>query len=277
MKRILDIVDASNGFMKRGSDLPVGANGEGAEELIERTNNFLQQIPDSAFSYILCKLDTHFGIEYGLSPESGPFPNIHCEYDTEGWRLAIDPSLSSLSIPVYYMTKNAFDMWGDNPVPMDDLLRHHGVDDFEDLPFNSGREKRAYENLFHVTTDSECLLPGTPRDEFLADIGPDTEVVLIGVASNFCDADAMIGYLERGARVTVLDDLVKGIPMGPEGRAALLEIEGIDRTEGGTMREVFETDRFAPYVQSGQLRLTTSDAFLLGLKRGCDTAPDFRK
>lgn len=276
MKRILDIVDDSNGFMKKGSDLPVGDNQEGAEELIERTNWFFSQLPAGAFDMALFKLDTHFGIEYGLSPESGPFPNIHCEYDTDGWRLAVDPALINQTIPVFYMTKNAFDMWGSNPVSLKALLAHHGVDSFEKLPFKSENEMLAYENLFHVTRDPQCLEPGSHRDDFLEDVDADTEVVLIGVASNFCDADAMIGYLERGATVTVLDDLVKGIPMGVEGRKALLDIEGIDRTEGGTMHEVFKTERFAPYVEAGKLRLSTSGDFLLQLKRERDTAPDFK-
>lgn len=261
-KRILDVVDDSNGFMKAGNDLPVGTNQEGAEEIIEPTNQFLSQIPEGTFDFALFKLDTHFGIEYPLSPESTPFPNIHCEYGTDGWQLAVNPDLVDHSIPVFYMTKNTFDMWGTNPIPMDKLLEHHGVSSFDELPFKSDEEKRAYQNLYQVTEDPACLEAGVHRDEFLSQVGSETEVVLIGVASNFCDADAMFGYLERGATVTVLNDLVKGIPLGPEGRTGLLEIEGIDRTEGGTIEEVLTTDRFAPYVASGKLRLETSADFL---------------
>lgn len=258
IKRILDVVDNSNGFMKAGSDLPVGANQEGAEELIAPTNQFFSQIPEGAFDFVLIKLDTHFKIEYELSPESTPFPNIHCEYGTEGWQLAVDPELIVESIPLHYLTKNTFDMWGENPVEMDKLLSHHGVSSFDDLPFVNAEEKLAYENLYHVTEDPECLEPGIHRDKFLQDVNAETEVVLIGVASNFCNADALLGYLERGATVTVLNDLVKGIPLGPEGRAGLLDLTGVDRTENGTMEEVFKTDLFAPYVRSGQLRMEHS-------------------
>lgn len=260
-KRILDVVDDSNGFIKAGNDLPVGADQEGAEEIVTPTNDFLSAIPAGTFDFVIFKLDTHFEVEYGLSPEAEAFP-LHCEYDSDGWDLAVDPELIEETTPVYYMTKNTFNMWGDNPVPMDTLLAHHNVASFDDLPFKSETEKQAYQNLFTVTEDPACLKDGVPRDDFFAHVGPETEVVLIGVASNFCDADAMFGYLERGAKVTVLSDLVKGIPLGPEGREFLLGAEGIDRTEGGTMEEVLKTDRFAPYVESGKLRLVTSEDYL---------------
>jgi nicotinamidase-related amidase len=274
-KRILDIVDDSNGFMKAGNDLPVGADQEGAEELIKPTNSFFSSLPKGAFDFALFKLDTHFSVEYDLSPESGPFPDIHCEYATDGWQLAVDPDLIDESIPVFYMSKNTFDMWGSNPVPEEQLLGHHGVSKFDDLPFKSEKEKKAYLNLYQVTEDPECLEPGVDRDEFMDLVDENTEVVLIGVASNFCDADAMLGYLERGASVTVLRDLVKGIPLGPEGRKGLLEVEGVDRTAGGTIEEVIATDRFAPYVASGKLTLENSADYLKKLQPP-QSAPDLK-
>lgn len=261
MKRILDIVDASKGFMKQGCDLPIGANQEGAEELIAPTNELLAALKPGSVDVVLFKLDTHFGVEYPLTEESKSFP-LHSEYGTEGWELAVDPSLVDEKIPVRFMTKNTFDMWDSNPVALDDLLAHHGVNSFEKLPFKRDEERAVYKNLFHVTDDPRCIKPGVPRDEFLKDVGPGTEVVLCGVASNFCDADAMYGYLVRGAQVTVLRDLVKGIPIGEGLRQTLLEVEGIDRTVGGTIEEVLETERFRPFVEAGLLRLETSAEFL---------------
>ena len=266
IRRILDVVDVSNGFMRKGNDLPVGPDQEGAEKLIMPMNHFFMQIPEGTIDFALFKLDTHFEVEYDLSPESGPFPNIHCAYGTDGWKLSVNPDCLNPSIPVYYMTKNTFDMWGENPVPLDDLLKHHNVESFDELPFNSEDEKKAYQNLYNITQDPACLKPGPHRDEFLSNIGPETEIVLIGVASNFCDADAMFGYLERGAQVTVLSNLCKGIPLGPEGREALLDAEGIDRTENGTMQEVLETERFRPFVESGQLRMEHSEDYINRLR-----------
>jgi nicotinamidase-related amidase len=262
-KRILDVVDNSYGFIKKGCDLPVGANGSGAEEIIEPTNDFFSQITPKTFDFAVFKLDTHFSIEYALSPESVPFPNIHCEYGTEGWTLAVDPDLIEPSTPVFFMAKNTFDMWGDNPIAERQLLSYHKATNFDDLPFKSADEKVAYKNLYHVTNDPVCLEQGIHRDEFFEGVDEETEVVMIGVATNFCDADAIYGYLQRSATVTVLENLVKGIPLGAEGRKAILELSGIDRTENGTVDELFATDRFRLFVESGKLRKETSADFLL--------------
>jgi nicotinamidase/pyrazinamidase len=251
--------------MKQGSDLPVGTNQEGAEELLPPLLHFFKSIPKGAFDCALLKLDTHFEIEYRLSPESQAFPNIHCGYGTDGWRLSFDPSVLQNVMPTYFMIKNTFDMWGKNPVPIETLLLHHKVGNLQDLPFKSDDERRAYQNLYHATKDPACLKTGIFRDEFLKTVGPDTEVIMAGVASNFCVADAIMGYLQRGAKVVALKDLVKGIPLGVEGQQALLDLTGIDRTQGGTIEEVLKTDRFAPYVQSGQFTLKTSLDFLTEL------------
>lgn len=257
MNRILDIVDLTRGFVEQGSDLPVGENREGAKEIIPNLNRFIHAIPPGYFDCALIKLDTHFSIEYGLSPESQAFPNIHCEYGTDGWKLSFDPSPLKGKTPTYFMTKNTFDMWGTNPVPLEALLAHHKQKTLEALPFKSDEERRAYQNLFHVTPDPACLDRGIHRDEFLKSIGPNTEVIMAGVASNFCVADAMMGYLERGAKVIVLKDLVKGIPLGKEGQKALMELTGIDRTQSGTIEDVLKTTRFTPFA-AGQLILKSS-------------------
>lgn len=260
-KRILLIVDALNGFMMKGCDLPVGANQEGAEELIPRMDSTHSKIRSGTFDYALVLKDTHFDLEYALSPESGPFPGIHCEYGTYGWQDSFNVNLIE-GTPVFYMAKNVFNMWGENPVSVEKLCEHHGVSDFSELPFKSAAERQVYQNLFNVTDDPECRDSGVPRDEFLSGVGENTEIAVEGVATNFCDADAIYGFLTRGATVVVLSDLVKGIPMGQEGREALLAIEGIDRTVNGTIEELFATDRFVPFVAAGKLRAETSDEYL---------------
>ncbi len=252
LKRVLDVVDDQIGFMKAGSDLPV----PGAEDIIEPTNDFFQQVRPGTFDFALFKYDTHFSGEYPHSPESVPFPNIHCEFGTPGWGLAVDPSLLAGKTPVYYMSKNTFDMWGANPIGKE-----------KTVPFKNADEQAAYANLHKVTTDPSCLKPGIPRDEFLKNVGLGTEVVLIGVASNFCDFDAMLGYLERGATVTVLEDLVRGIPHGPDAQKFLLDLTGFDRTATGEMSDVLKTAHFKKYVDSGQLRLETSASFLQRAQR----------
>lgn len=247
MKRLLHCVDFNNDFMCADGALSV----PGAEALIPAVNQFFENVKEGAFDAALFTYDSHFSGEYPFSPESIPFPNIHCEYGTRGWQLAVKPGLLAGKMPVSYMTKNVFDMWGSNPVDADKRIE-----------FKNEEERQAYRNLFHVTDDPDCLKPGMPRDEFLKDVGPDTDVVLVGVASNFCDADAMLGYLKKGANVTVLSDLVRGIPLGSEGQKAILNDTGIDRTATGDICDVLKTDRFRPYVENGQLRVETAADFL---------------
>jgi nicotinamidase-related amidase len=246
--RIFHGVDYNNDFMQKDGALHVG----GADALIDRTNDFLRKVKQDTFDFAVFTYDTHFEEEYELSPEHIPFPNIHCPYGERGWQLAVDPELLEKSLPIYYMSKNVFDAWGSNPVGREDEL------------FTDETRKAAYRNLFHMTDDPQCLDEGQPRDKFMDenDVGPDTEVVLAGVASNFCDADAMLGYLKRGCTVTVLEDLVRGIAWGPDAQAAELARSGVDRTATGDICDVLKTSLFAPYVAAGKLRLENSADFL---------------
>ena len=76
------------------------------------------------------------------------------------------------------------------------------------------------------------------------------------MASDYCVHDAMLGYLKRGCRVTVLSDLVQGIGTDVPGRAATGQIE-----------DVLKLPVFAPYVASGKLRLSSSDDYLKSLRQ----------
>ena len=86
-----------------------------------------------------------------------------------------------------------------------------------------------------------------PTEEF--------KVTLIGVASDFCVDDAVLGYLKRGAEVEVVEDLVAGIGTPVP-----------DRSATGNIRDVIQLPRFQPYVASGKLRLTTAENVLKGLQ-----------
>src|SRR5690606_6957301 len=95
---------------------------------------------------------------------------------------------------------------------------------------------------FYYSQDINTLKPGVHRDEFLKDIGSDTEVVIAGVASDYCVKQAIVGYLERGAQVVVMQDLVKGI--------------------GAQIEEVAQSPELKLYYASGQLRLQSSEDYL---------------
>jgi hypothetical protein len=105
-KHILDIVDMQFDFTKKNGKLPV----PWADALNDKAND--------------CKA----------------FPHIHCEHGTQGWELSVDAGLLKGKMPVWYMAKNVFDMWNQNPVK-----------DQSKLKFNNDNEAKAYANLFHVT------------------------------------------------------------------------------------------------------------------------------
>lgn len=170
----------------------------GSEDLIVRTNEFLRAVKDGIFDFTFIIMDTHFPEEYSRTEESKMFP-IHCEYGTDDWELAIDVC----DLPNrYYLTKNQFNMWSERRLP--------------DIPFQDMKRKSAYDNLFSFVDDIIEPTMVVTRDEFITGISPgnDTaniDVVLIGVASDYCNYYSMEGWLQGGASVTIIDDLTKGI------------------------------------------------------------------
>jgi len=235
-KRILDIVDMQNDFMMPDGALYVPK----AEKIIPLAKSFLGSLGQHMFDFVLMKSDTHFPETYGKNPESQQFPN-HCMFSTWGWKAAV-PLPACFPIPVYKMNKNVFDMWARQP-------------QIKNVKFQDDEAAHAYKNLFNIVS---CKGQSTPRDSFLHDknVGPDTEVVVMGVASDYCVHDAIAGYLKKGCKVTVLRDMVCGIGTDVPGRA-----------KSGHIDEVLKLDAFREYVQSGQLRTITSSALMREIKK----------
>ncbi|MGM0422755.1 MAG: isochorismatase family protein [Pseudomonadota bacterium] len=230
VKRILDIVDMQNDFMQPDGALYVS----GAEQIIPKANRFLAALQAKDFDLVLLKFDTHFSETYDQNPESKMFPP-HCLFNSKGWDLAIDlPADLPAKIPTYRMNKNVFDMWAAQP----DLNSHFRND------FNA----RAYKNLFTAQRWPQED-PAAKRDDFMDrfKIGKDTEVVMMGVAADFCVKDAILGYLKRGARVTVLEDMVQGI--------------------ADDIKAVVQSEDLKKYTRTGQLRVTTSTQYKLDMDK----------
>lgn len=248
IKRLLDIVDDQDGFMIPNSDLPV----TDADKIIPPTNSFLASLQPTDIDAALVKYDTHFPGEYPFSPESVPFPNIHCAYGTAGWQLAIDLDQINSDIPVFHMMKNEFDMWGSNPT---------GVDR-DKIVFSDQAEENAYNSLFTIKSDVHAAQPGASRDEWMTrNIDPkETEVCVIGVASDFCVLDALKGYLARGYNVIVLEDLTKGLGVDPS------------RSPTGDIQDVCQRN-LSEYQKSGQLRIMKSDEYLRYIRSAPAQAP----
>lgn len=192
--KILHIGDMQNGFITKNGNLYV----RDAENLINKTNNFLKLVKNTDFDYIFIVLDTHFAEEYYLSEEGKQFP-IHCVFGSPDWNLSIDvPDLSHK----YYLLKNRFDMWG-----MNDNL---------DIHITSPSKRVVYDSLFYLIDNPINPQLKIERDKFISTIYADNtttkiDVTMIGVASDFCIRYAMEGWLERNAQVTIISDLTKGI------------------------------------------------------------------
>lgn len=232
-KPLIDIVDMQVDFVDPAGRLPIA----GALAIVPAFNTFLRAVRPEQARAILFKYDTHFAGEYPHSPEAVPFPNIHCEWNTQGQRAII--ATDNLAVPAFHMNKNEFDMWGKNPTGIDKVT------------FSSADERKAYLNLFHVTPRFNDLAPGVPREQWLAQQGvsKDTPIVMAGVASDYCVLDAMKGYIAMGHPVTILTDLTAGI--------------GGDPTRGASGRiEDVCTQNFGGALKSGQLKLMTSKQWL---------------
>ncbi len=225
----LDVVDMQQGFMDAKGTLALSEIGD----LRERANRFFSQIPSNLFEFVLFKMDTHFEEEYKRSPESEEFP-FHCGFDTFDWQLAVDPSLlETREIRTWFLLKNRFDFWQDTalisaPISLEDA-----------------RESAAYQTLFSVIEDlqfsqkRELIL----RDAFFKRYPPnECEVYLMGVASDYCNRYAMEGYLQRGYRVTILEDLTCGIAL--------------------QTGDVIAEECYATYRSSGKLRVMNSSSLL---------------
>lgn len=255
--RILDIVDFQHGFVVEGSDLPV----PNAEETIAPAQNFLDNLPRNAFAAALFKYDTHFSGEYAHSPESQSFPNIHCEWGTQGWQLLLDTTALNNKTTVYYMAKNTFDMWDKSPV------------DIEKITFKSDKERAVYENLYHFTQDPLCVKKGLHRSSFFENFKRlygkfyrEIEVVMFGHASDFCVHDAIKGYLDLGMNVVVLEDLCRGIGLGEAAN-------DMGRAPTGHIRDVATLPIFKAAYESGRLRILTSEEYMAELKKEMRVTP----
>lgn len=171
MKKLVVVVDAQNDFIDQKGALSVA----GADKVKGKIEEYLKSLSREETFGVLLTFDTHDAEVYPTSDEGQQFP-IHCVKGTWGWELAVDTSVVDESIPVYSLEKDVFDMWGKDEF----IIKYH----------NAG-------NIGHVS--DQMGLWGK------------LEIVIVGVASDYCVNQAIRGFVDRGFKVTVLRDLVKGI------------------------------------------------------------------
>lgn len=168
------VVDAQVDFMLPSGKLYV----PGAETIIPNLCEYLTKIDLN--DTVLFTFDTHTKHQYEGSDESKSFP-IHCELGTVGHKLVV-PSEICGGNPFYFY-KNIFSMWDapDSPSAISNL-------DFPDCWYTASREK------------------------FIEDsYAKNKDVMISGVASDFCVIGAIKGFVERGFNVKVDPRLCRGI------------------------------------------------------------------
>lgn len=161
-----------------GSALPV----EGSSKIIEPINEFISRLRPNEYEGVLFTQDWHTADHIEYQPDGEPFPK-HCVEDTEGAKLSVVTAIVPRPIPLYYLHKNMFDMWGEDSVkimPSDIVTKQN----FE----------------------------ATQRDKFFKDLKDRVdEIEVIGVTSDVCCNFAIGGAVKAGFKVTVYGDLVKGL------------------------------------------------------------------
>ncbi|MBU0980920.1 MAG: isochorismatase family protein [Nanoarchaeota archaeon] len=159
---------------------------------------------------ILGSVDRHFGTEEWTPYENelqkwgGLFPD-HCMDGTDGQKKIDETSIDTIFI--------------ENAAP-DGLIRTYSQDELEKI-IGTGKgvifEKQGH-SVFPEVAGGNAYI-----DQFLTYVGV-TEVILYGVATDYCVKEAALGFRRRGIDVSVVQDAVKAVDPTTE-KAALQELE----------------------------------------------------
>ncbi|MGW8281141.1 cysteine hydrolase family protein [Sphingomonas aurantiaca] len=176
MARFVVVVDTQWDFMAVEGALSVA----GAAALVAPMQAWLSALQPADVGGVLFTFDTHFRETYAASPEAAMFP-IHCVRDTPGWANMLDIALLDPAIPAWRIEKGVFDMWAEPGLEIEDA-RDPGA-------------------------------PSIPREAFFSHLAAQqtTDVMVIGVAADYCVRWAAEGLVKRGFAVTVPAGLTRGI------------------------------------------------------------------
>jgi nicotinamidase-related amidase len=187
-KKVLVVVDYQYDFVKGALPVP---ESETIAKAIQA------EINSSKYDSVIYTLDTHVEEDYFVSEEAKSFPDIHCEFNTPGWELfKIQPRNREIN-----------------------LILSEGVME-EPKDFSVNEE-------FVFMKDKFSIWEGNANYAkwFVETFPIDTEIVIVGVATNFCVRFNAIGYKEFGyENVYILEQAVKGIPT-PEFEEVIQEIK----------------------------------------------------
>ena len=175
-------VDYTDDFANPMGALPV----PGADKLAPKIQ---ARIDSPDYAARIYTFDTHTVDKYFGSDEQKIFPNIHGEFGTKGWN--------------FYKIKPRFESWDDYVESRTEPFGMFStVDEFfftKDV-FNIWDGNSEYPEWFEKTF---------PADEY--------EVDVVGVATNYCVFMNVMGMVERGYKVNIIEDCVEGIKAFPDG------------------------------------------------------------
>ena len=182
--KILFIIDMQNSFITPKGNLYI----KDSNKLIDKANKYLHQFGNS-FNNIVLTYDTHFKDTYNNQEESKIFP-LHCEYNTQDWKLALDENiLNKLTTQIYYLKKDTFNLWN-KPL----TINNAQTDLYKIIDYKNNEIK--FQSIMDFLTDKPI---------------ENTEITLFGVASDYCCKYAFDGLLKLGYKVNILQQLTKEI------------------------------------------------------------------
>lgn len=183
MKKILIVVDYQNDFVDPNGALPV----PNADTI---SQNIQDRIDSEDYQATIYTFDTHTKEDYEGSDEQQLFPNIHCEFGTDGWN--------------FYKIKPMFNTEFQEAI-LDDTKP------FKNIAINN--EYFFTKDVFNIWDGNEKY-PEWFTDKFPAD---EFEVDVVGVATNYCVFMNVMGMIQRGYKVNIIEDCVEGIKSFPDG------------------------------------------------------------
>ncbi|MEP9403346.1 isochorismatase family cysteine hydrolase [Sphingomonas sp. VNH70] len=172
MADLILVVDTQADFMLADGALPV----PGADAVVAPLRAWLGARAAADTAAVLFTFDTHDADTYPDSAEAKLFP-IHCVRDTPGWRNLLGCAAVPPGVRCATIEKGVFDMWAE-----DGLMVH----------------------------EPDRTVPRETWFAELRDAGVDHAIV-VGVAADYCVAQAIAGLVARGFRVTVPRALTRGI------------------------------------------------------------------
>jgi nicotinamidase/pyrazinamidase len=172
--RFVVVVDTQYDFMAPDGALSVA----GAASLIGPMQSWLAALDPRDTAGVLFTFDTHHQATYAATGEAELFP-IHCVRDTPGWHNVLDAEAISPAIPCFRLEKGVFDMWAEPDVMIEPMAGGEAV----------------------------------PRERFFAELRAAgvSEIIVIGVAADYCVRWAIEGLRARNFRCVVPASLTRGI------------------------------------------------------------------